>query len=326
MPRQTAPVAVIGDAYLDQIYEGDRRRGPSTTYVGGAGLGVATDLALLGIDCVLIASIGEDEGAERIRAHLDEHGIGLLPTTGRHPTGHVRSAHVGGRTVARFDEATRLRRIDFDETQVAAIGDAPLVAVAGFAFDDKKQQRKLLTTVRQPQNRLVLDPNPREGLLHDQANFRTNFERHASSALLVHLGTGDADLIFDSPVDEVTSDLLDLGAGHVLATEARTGSRWVNRVGVDVSAPVSFHERPVVDTRGAGDAVLAVAIAALVREGVPRRAADARAILLRAMEFAAVAVRNHGPHLRDADEVPLEVRRASQAHPLLDEPNHDPAR
>ncbi|GGA66844.1 hypothetical protein GCM10011490_16880 [Pseudoclavibacter endophyticus] len=322
IPNVTAPVAVIGDVYIDEVFEGDDRRGASTEHLGGSGLAVATDLALLGVECMLIASVGDDAAGRRVRAHLDEHGIQFLPTVGSHPTGHVRSVHVQGRTHSRYDESTRLRRVDFDDAQLAAIGDAPYVAVAGFAFDDKKQQRKLLAAVRQPQNRLVLDPNPREGLFIDQGRFRRHFERHASSALLVHLGSGDAELIFRSPVDEVTSDLLDLGAGHVLATEGRNGSRWVNRAGLDVSAPIAYFDGPVVDTLGAGDAVLAVAIAALVREGVPRRELDARAILHRAMALAGATIRNRGPHLQDADEVPISAKRTSNAFRVLEEPRH----
>ena len=216
-------------------------------------------------------------------------------------------------TVSNFDEASRLRRIGFDDEQLDAIGRAPFVAVAGFAFDDKKQQRKLLAAVRQPQNRLLLDPNPREGLFLDQRKFREHFERHASSALLVHLGAGDADLIFHAPVDEVTSELLDLGAGHVLATEGQGGSRWVNRRGIDVHAPVSRHAGPIVDTLGAGDAVLAVAIAALVRDGVPGTDADARRVLEAAMALAGATIRHRGALLQDADEVPLLARRATAA-------------
>lgn len=306
-----APVVVIGDAYINEVVDGRHCRG-GTRHVGGSGLAVATYLALLGVPCVLVASIGADEAGERVREHLDEHGVRLLPTVGR-STGHVRSQHADGRTRSYFDEATRLRRIGFDDGQLDVIGGAPYVAVAGFAFDDKKQQRKLLAAVRQPQNRLVLDPNPREGLVNDAEKFRRHFERHASSAMLVHLGSGDADFIFRSPVDEVTSDLLDLGAANVLATSGRDGSRWVNRAGIDVSAPIAFAEDPVVDTLGAGDAVLAVAIAALVDEGVPGEAPSARSVLHRAMALAAATVRRPGPLLEDADEVPVTARRSLPA-------------
>lgn len=322
VPATTAPVVVIGDAYIDEVL--DRGGRSATSHVGGSGLAVATDLALLGISCTLIASIGDDAAGERIRHHLDEHDVGFLPTTGRHPTGLVQSLHTRGRTVSTYDEASRLRRIEFDDEQTAAIGDAPFVAVAGFAFDDKKQQRKLLVAVRQPQNRLVLDPNPREGLFLDPAKYRLHFERHASSALLVHLGSGDADLIFGSPSDEVTSDLLDLGASNVVATEGRNGSRWVNRTGIDVSAPIAHIDGPIVDTLGAGDAVLAATVASLVRDGVPHRPAEARAVLDRAMAFAGATIRRTGAMLQDADEVPPIVRRTGRrrAQRRLDQPPH----
>lgn len=307
LPASAAPVAVIGDAYIDEVLERGGRS--ATSHVGGSGLAVATDLALLGVPSVLIASIGDDAAGERIRRHLDEHGVGLLPSVGHHPTGLVRSLHARGRTVSTYDEASRLRRVEFDDAQVAAIGAAPFVAVAGFAFDDKKQQRRLLAAVRQPQNRLVLDPNPREGLFLDPAKYRLHFERHASSALLVHLGSGDADLIFGSPSDEVTSDLLDLGVANVVVTEGRDGSRWVNRRGIDVSAPIARADGPIVDTLGAGDAVLAVTVASLVVHGVPREAGEARDVLDRAMAFAAATIRRTGALLQDADEVPPLTRR-----------------
>lgn len=308
VPESGAPLVVVGDAHIDEVF--DRGGRSSTSQVGGAGLNVATHLAHLGVPSILVASIGDDAAGVRVRGHTAEHGIQLLPTIGRHPTGLVQSLHDRGRTVSRFDEASRLRRIGFDEAQLAAIARAPYVAVAGFAFDDKKQQRKLLAAVRQPQNRLVLDPNPREGLFLDQGKFREHFERHASSALLVHLGAGDADLIFGSPVDEITSDLLDLGAGNVLATEGKNGSRWVNRAGIDVAVPVARLEGPIVDTLGAGDAVLAAALAALVRGGAPRRMQDARAVLEHAMALAGVTVRQRGALLQDADEVPAQLRRS----------------
>lgn len=319
LPDATAPVAVIGDAYIDELF--DRGRRTASSHVGGSGLAVATDLALLGVPCVLISSIGDDPEGARIRAHLAEHDVRFLPTVGRHPTGVVRSVHARGRTESRYDEATRLRRIEFDDEQLAAIGLAPVVAVAGFAFDDKKQQRRLLAAVRQPQNRLIVDPNPREGLFNDREKFRANFERHASSALLVHLGSGDADLIFRSPIDEVTSELLDLGAANIVATEGRGGARWVNRTGIDVASPAARMGAPIVDTLGAGDAVLAVTVASIVRDGLPTRGLQARAVLDRAMALAGATIRHTGATLQDVDEVPPLVRNgtARSTYRLLDQ-------
>lgn len=305
-PDPASPVVVLGDAYVDDVY--DSRGQFLASFVGGSGVNVATDLVHLGLPCVLVTSFGDDEGGRRIREHLDDHGIPVRATIANGRTGLVKSTVSAGVTRSWFDERCRKRRIRFDDDQLAVIAAAPYVAVAGFPFDDRKQHRRLLEAVNQPQNRLLLDANPRAGLIDDLDEFRRNFERQASGALLVHLGTGDADLVFSSPIDEATSDLLDLGARNVLATEGRHGGRWVNRTGVDAWRPAVDPEGEIVDTLGAGDAAFAVAVESVATEGVPTTAPQASRLLDRAMAFAHATVRRQGGGVQDVEELPASVR------------------
>lgn len=307
LPVPGAPLVVIGDAYIDELYDG--RGHVLATFVGGSGVNVATDLAHLGVPTRLVTSLGDDEGAERITGHLEEYGIEVIPTRSDAGTGLVKNETVGGVTRSWFDDAARRRKVRFDEHQLEAIGVAPYVVVAGFPFDERKQQRRLLEAVRQPHNRLLLDANPRAGLIADLDEFRVNFERHASGALLVHLGTGDADLVFSSPIDEASSDLLDLGAANILATEGRHGGRWVNRHGIDSWVPAVEPDVQVADTLGGGDAAFAVAVEAVVRDGVPTTPADASRVLDRAMAFAGATVRRYGGGVQDVEELPSGARR-----------------
>ena|GEM_PF-1059272 len=294
-----APVVVIGHSHIDEFLEpSGEGRVDSVTSVGGSALNVATAVAHLGLDCVLVTSIGADVDGDRIREHAERRGFRILASTNRHGTGRevFDQASRGGHD-GEFNGASRARGIRFDDEQSAAISAARVVIVSGYALDDRKQHRRLLDAVRQPQNRLLLDPNPRAGLVRDLELFRENFERHASSALLVHIAERDADLVFDSPIDEVTSDLLDIGARNVLATQGEGDSRWVNRSGVDVSHPVVDLPGEIVDRVGGGDAAFAAAAAWIVRRGVPQSDDEASDLLAEAMRLAATVVRQPGSPL-----------------------------
>ncbi|CAG7844568.1 Bifunctional protein HldE [Pseudoclavibacter triregionum] len=288
-PEPLDPIAVLGDALVEELRP---RKAPARERPGGGALRVAIDLARLGDPCVLIAPLGKDDDGKALRRALRDAGVPLLPSVdAERGTGRVVLAEKKKRIDVEFSEAARGRRVRFDEVQQAAIARAPLVVVAGFPFDDRRQHRRLLEHLASPQLRLVLDANPRSGLVEDAAAYRANFERHASSALLVHLSSRDAELLFAAPLDEVTSHLLDLGAAHVLATEGEAGSRWVTREGIDVHVPIATGEGPIASPSGAGDLVTAVAASELARFGPPIDDAEARAILERAMALAAKAIR-----------------------------------
>ena len=304
-PTSDAPVVVVGDAIVTELRETEARGGlTSRSYVGGSALNVAMALARLGVPIALIASIGDDPDGLRIRDHLHRCGIQFAPSVSRAGTGRAVGESADGEPLYTFDDAARARRIRFDDEQVALIRAAPFVAISGFAFDDKKQHRRLLEAVIRPQERLLLDPNPRLGLVEDAGAFLDNFERHVSSALFAHLSDNDADLLFDAPLDEATSDMLDLGATHVLATEGTRGGRWVNRAGIDVAEPIVDLPGDIVDTMGAGDAVFATAVASIAQGGIPHDVADARRILQRAMTVAAATVRVTGSFLAADDDLP----------------------
>lgn len=298
-PKASAPIAVVGDALVEELRE--KRRDPRER-LGGAALRVACDLSALGSKAVLAAAIGADGDGTSIRRLLREHDVELLPTVDPdRGTGRQIIERRRRRDRLSFSEDAAARRIRFDLVQEAAIARAPIVVVAGFPFDDRKQQRRLLAAVAQPQNRLVLDANPREGLIADREAYRANLERHASSAFLVHLSSSDAELLFEAPIDEATSHLLDLGARHVLATEGSSGSRWVTRDGIDVHVPIRELPGEIVDLSGAGDAVTAVAADVLARFGGPGDEDEARIVLERAMALAARVIRRDDGILEEAD-------------------------
>ncbi|MBN6778643.1 carbohydrate kinase family protein [Pseudoclavibacter alba] len=289
------PIAVVGEAVIEDFKP--RHASDRVPRTGGPAFRIARELALLGHASVFIGSLGQDHDAELLTEALEDVGVRAFCTLREgEATGRLRLTQKKHR-VKRKVEHPVTQRIDFDQQQLDTIDQAALVVVAGFAFHDRKQHRTMLDAVLQPQNRLILDAKPPIGAEDDLVLVRERLERHASSALLVHLSASDAELLFDAPVDEVTSYLLDLGARNVLATEGSLGGRWVNREGLDVHEPAAKLDGPVIDTVGAGDLATALAVAQLIehREAhgpdVAVSEAWARELLRRAMLLAGHRIR-----------------------------------
>jgi fructokinase len=292
MPDQT--LVVVGDALIDVLRDesGEQR------FIGGAGYNVAVGLALLGHRVRLLAMIGDDEDGAAIRKATVEHGVELLPTIGPLGSSVAVSERVDGEPHYAFNDAARSRRLRFGPRERTALDEASLVVVSCFPFDDEEQTDKLLAAVARPRQRLVLDPNPRSGMLADAQRFRRGFERLAAQALLVKIGDDDVALLHEDPLQAVSGQLRRSGARTVLATEGAHGATLHLEDGTTASAPVAADPRPIVDTMGAGDACLAAAVSSIARHGAPRTAADAASMLDACMRIAAATCRARGALLR----------------------------
>ncbi|GAA2009855.1 PfkB family carbohydrate kinase [Microbacterium ulmi] len=289
----TPQVVVIGDALIDEVRDGRGVR----EFVGGAALNVAVGLARLGVPATLIAMVGDDEAGAHIREYLSDFGVELVATSA--PYGSSRAVSTrsgGGEPVYEFNEAAKARRIRFGAAEHTAMTDAAMVVVSCFPFDDIAQTRELAEAVEAVRAPLVVDPNPRTGMLADRAEFVRGFEELAGGAALVKVGEDDARLLYGEPLDALRARLIDLGAGAVLATQGADGATI--ETGDDVvTRPVSDLPGRIVDTMGAGDAALAATVAELL-QGLPRDADAWGAVLQRAMDVAAATCRFEGALLR----------------------------
>jgi fructokinase len=287
-------VVVLGDALIDEI------RTPESVeeFVGGAALNVAVGLSTLGIPTTLIAMVGDDEAGARIRSFLDEHGVTLIATVGPNGTSRAVSERINGEPHYEFNKAAQERRIKFGAEERAALSEASLVVVSCFPFDDVAQAEELLGAVDRPEERLVIDPNPRSGMLHDRDSFRDTFDRLAAHTLLVKVGDDDAALLYGNTVAELSDHLLASGSGTVLSTAGKAGASIATESGVSAHAPIADLPGPIVDTMGGGDATLASVIQSLLESGTPSDADGWRAVLDRAMLIAAATCRHEGALLR----------------------------
>jgi sugar/nucleoside kinase (ribokinase family) len=287
-------VVIIGDALIDEIHGS----GSVDTFVGGAALNVAVGLSVLGIPATLLAMVGEDVDGERIRAFLAEHGVTLIATVGQNGSSRAVSDRVNGEPVYVFNEAAKSRRILFGPAERAALDAALFVVVSSFPFDDPAQSAELVAAVRDPTARLVIDPNPRAGMLRDRDAFRASFDRIAPNTLLVKVGDEDSALLYGSRVEELAAHLLADGAPTVLATAGPQGATVQTNEGMVATEQIADLPGPILDSMGAGDATLASIIQSILIDGFPTDESDWSAVLKRAMQIAAATCRSEGALLR----------------------------
>jgi fructokinase len=286
-------VVVVGDALIDEL----RDEHGSRDFVGGAALNVAVGLRILGFQPTLIAMVGDDEDGSTIRGYLGDHGVELLPTRAPNGSSRAVSDRSAGEPRYVFNTAALNRRINFDAAQRAALAAADLVAVSCFPFDDQFQADALAESVSEPERRLVLDANPRPGLIHDLDRFATNANRASARAALVKIGDEDAEILYRSGLIDAENLLLGLGASAVLATAGRHGAGITTQNRIHVHESVVTLPGPIVDTMGAGDATLSSVAASLLSEEA-RDEQFWRRALSRAMELAAATCRSEGALLR----------------------------
>ncbi|GAA1699740.1 aminoimidazole riboside kinase [Microbacterium sediminicola] len=289
-------VVVIGDALIDELRDENGVR----EFVGGAGLNVAVGLQRLGVPATLIAMVGDDESGVRIRTALADHGVELLACTTQE-SGRAVSVRADGEPTYSFNSAAVARRVEFGETERRVMADAPAIVVSSYPFDDEEQEDALLRAVREAGSPLIVDPNPRWGLLRDRDAFAAGLLHCAGGADLVKIGDDDAAMLWGEDVDVAAARLREAGAQAVLVTRGAAGATIVVDDG-EISRPATPLSLPIVDTMGAGDATLAAAVAELVRT-TPASLAEWGHVLEAAMDAAAATCRVAGALLRSLAEV-----------------------
>jgi fructokinase len=294
-PTSTKRIAVVGDALIDEL----RDPSGSREFVGGAALNVAVGLALLGQTVTLIAMLGDDDAATHIRSYLRDYGVRLVESPSVHGTSRAISDRTDGEPRYEFNEAAKQRGIRFDATTRAALDEADLVVVSCFPFDFAEQYGELVAAIERPEERVVVDGNPREGMLADRAEFLANFEDFASRALLAKVGDEDAELLLDDSLDAFVERLGAAPGAHgaILATAGRRGAT-VYHGDSTVHADIVDLPGPIVDTMGAGDATLSAVVHHVALHGIPQTPDAWAETLHEAMTIAAATVRHEGALLR----------------------------
>lgn len=289
-------VVVIGDALIDEI----RDAGGVRELVGGAALNVAVGLTRLGIPATLIAMVGADAAGDHIRTYLHDHGVQLLASEA--PLGSSRAIvtrGADGEPSYRFNEAAQGRSIRYSDAEKEALAQAAAVVVSCFPFDNGAEVDALLDAVGD--RPLIVDPNPRTGMMRDRADLAEGFLRVAAGARAIKIGSDDAEILADGDLPALGERLRDNGAEIILMTAGAAGAA-LRAPGWEVSRPIATLPGAIVDTVGAGDATLAALVAGLVG-GVPETEGAAGDLLERIMEVAAATCRGEGGLLRTPESL-----------------------
>ncbi len=286
----TADVVVVGDALIDELRD---ERGVRE-FVGGAALNVAVGLSRLGHSAALIAMVGEDADGARVRTYLSTFGVTLIATPSPLGTARAISERINGEPTYIFNNASKNRSIVFGSAERDAILSARAVVVSCMALDDPAQVMGLRAALDGSDADLFIDPNPRAGMMRDRDEFVRGFEALIARARLVKVGDDDTELLYNSRVEPVRGWLRERGVPVVVSTLGRDGAR-IDTEDVAVERGIAHMPGAVVDTMGAGDAVLSAMVSWTLTATQP---VDWAAGLERAMDVAAATVRHEGALLQ----------------------------
>jgi fructokinase len=236
--------------------------------VGGAPLNVAVGLARLGSGVEFAGSLGDDVLGRRVRAFLADAGVstgGLRTVPG--PTTIALTSFAGAEPDFHFyGEPPSYGQFGQTDLDLSRVAGAAAVYCGSIALLCPPVLAAARAAWAVPGPLRALDPNIRPRLLGDPAAHRAVIEEFAATADLVKLSAPDATALYDADPEEVARRLREVGARAVVVTLGAAGAL--------VAADGTWEQvqpPPVraIDATGAGDAMMAGLLHALLTRGVP---------------------------------------------------------
>jgi fructokinase len=265
-----AVLTVVGEALVDLVDSGDHRT--FTAHAGGSPLNVAVGLARLGHPTALLARLATDAFGRLLRAHATANGIDL--TVAPH------AAEPTTLAVASLDDQRRAAydfyldgTADWQWTTAELAGmpaDTTILhtgSLASWTPPGDERIAELVRGARVDGRTLVsYDPNVRPRLIGTPERGRDLIERFVAAAHVVKASDEDIGWLYpDHAPDQVAARWVDLGALLVVITRGPQGASGyrAGRRRVDRAAPAI----EVVDTVGAGDALMSGLLSSLAELG-----------------------------------------------------------
>ena len=251
---------VVGNAAIDTIFCVDRLPLPGETVVaaamvediGGKGANQAVVAARAGVPVRLIAAVGDDEAARRIRVALDAEGVisdGLWTIPGPTDRSSIYVDAGGENTIVSLTRAARA----FDPLALGALdtltGDDMLLCQGNL---EPGVLASCLAMARQKGALTALNPSP--------VFLSAGFDWGLADLLVANRIEAKQLTGLDDPTDAARR-LRAAGSGTVVVTLGRQGALLVADEVSTVAAPAL----DAVDTTGAGDAFCGVLVAMRLR-------------------------------------------------------------
>lgn len=261
---------VIGESLIDVV-----KRGPNETtrHPGGSPMNVAVGLARLGRRVKLLTRFGDDFDGDTIRDYVEGAGVTLMPGAVDTDATSIAMASLDehGHATYRFDvHSAYVDPPAAGEKRAALIAHPPLHVHIGSigahlrpGSDTVRRWIELLS----PHSTVSYDPNVRLSILGSADSIVADMEAMLPYIDIVKASTDDLDMLYGPSADPLAfvKHLFERGVKFVSITDGPNGSHFFTPA-TSVHIPAAQVE--VVDTVGAGDAMMAALIDSLARISV----------------------------------------------------------
>lgn len=266
-------VIVIGENLVDLI------EGEGTTLIaspGGGPFNVARTVARLGERCVFLSGISRDDYGQMIRDCLVDDGVELATPDALELASTRAFVDVTGPSATyRFDLAgTAAFSLDPVSTLDSWGSWEPVtrivyVGTLGIVVEPMASAIAVLLEKLGDQVLLAFDPNCRPTAIGDVDAFRRRAQRIMERSDIVKVSLEDLEFLYpDEAPSSAAEEISRRGVACVIVTR---GPRAVHVRLADGSFDVDVPKTEVVDTIGAGDALIGGLMAWWVRSGLDRR-------------------------------------------------------
>ncbi|WP_256090523.1 carbohydrate kinase family protein [Actinacidiphila rubida] len=277
MTFTAAPALVVGEALADVVV--DAAGGVGRALPGGSPANVALGLGRLGHPVRLATRVGRDAHGGRLRRHLREGGVLLIPgsVTGEATSTATATLDASGAAGYTFDISWSLTA-----EAAAAVRSGPVAHLhtGSIAAALPPGADTVLAAVRwaAPRATVSYDPNLRPDLLGPAEGQRERVEALVAASDVVKASDEDLAWLYPGADPDATARHWATGGGPslVVVTRGARGARaWWRSGTLEVPAP----RVTVADTIGAGDAFTSALISALLDAGLLGPAPESRARL-----------------------------------------------
>jgi fructokinase len=285
-----AKLISIGEALIDQLTYPD---GHTVALPGGAPANVAVAVRQLGQDAMLITKVGEDENGRQLVQVLKDYNLdsASIFTTSAHQTtiAHVTVAHDGQRTFS-FDRRNaadlfitrdELPLSSFLPHDIYHFGSVDLVpSLTKETTLEGKQYAKQHEVI------IAFDPNIRLSLWPNQTMVKETVLDHLYEVDILKLSDDELPFLFSDVSEKEAIDKIFKNKVQVfLYSKGAKGVSLYTNQGFEFHLPSFAHD--VVDTTGAGDALLGGFLAKLLALNVTQRTLTTNAsYLIDALQYA----------------------------------------
>ena len=253
----TPPIAVVGENLVDLLVAPDAS---VNAVIGGGPLNVARTVGRLGGDARFVSGVSADAFGAFVRDSLHESRVVLTvprelpqPTTlavvELNPEGPGYHFHLNGTAAFALEEREYSQALGSIKNLAALY-----FGTLGLVVEPMASRGEALVVNTSQNTLVVIDPNCRPSAVVDYDEYRQRINRLCARADVVKVSTEDLAYLHPHlPSADGAREILQHGAAIVIVTD---GAAPVRVIGVDVDLEIEVAPAEVIDTVGAGDALV----------------------------------------------------------------------